>query len=116
MKQICLIVSIFFFAFSLYADKLECVKKTEETFKTDREACKDKKGEEKDKCISDAKEKKKSTVEECRKTAEACLEKAKAEKKTAVEQCKDKKGDEHKQCKESAQTKFKEAHEACKKG
>ena len=112
MKQIFLIVSISLFSISLYADKLECVKKAEESFKTERE---DKTGADKEKCITDSKEKKKSTIEECRKTAKACIEKAKEEKKTAMGQCKEKKGPEHKECKEGVNAKFKEAQEACRK-
>ncbi len=52
MKQIFLMVSIVLFSVNLYADKLECVKKAEETFKTEKESCKEKSGAEKEKCIS----------------------------------------------------------------
>ena len=65
--------------------------------------------------MSDARDKKKSTAEEYRKTAHACMDKAKQERKSGIAMQR-KKGEEHKQCKEGVQSKFKEAQEACKKG
>ena len=97
MKKILLVFVCFFFAANVYSEKSECRQKAEETFKTEREACKDKKGDEKEKCLTDAKTKKKSSIEECQATHKACMEKARSEKQTAMDGCKEKKGEEKKE-------------------
>lgn len=115
MKKILVISLCLFLAGNVYSDKSECGKKADETFTTERDACKEKTGEEKGKCIAEAKTKKKASMQECHKVVKECVEKARGEKKTAMEGCREKKAEEKKECKTATEKKFEESRDACKK-
>lgn len=115
MKNILFILIFLFYIGNLSANNTECTKKAEESFATDRDTCKEKKGEEKAKCLTDARTKKKAAMEECRSAMKSCIEKARTEKQTSMDGCRDKKADEKKECRSAIEKKFEEAKEACKK-